>query len=134
MSDCVDHGVGTSNDYARNRDGVRMHRAVLALKLGVPEPTLDTARHTCDNKRCINAEHIIHGTQHDNVQDAVDRNLFPHGEAHYAAKLTEQDVLWLRSVYIPRCRVYGTRALARQLNVSQWVVSHAIRGLTWRTV
>ena len=29
---------------------------------------------------------------------------------------------------------HGTRAIARRLGVSQWTISHALRGETWRNV
>lgn len=45
-------------------------------------------RHTCDNKRCINPEHLIIGTDKDNAMDAMERDLCPRGEKHWHAKLT----------------------------------------------
>lgn len=47
------------------------HRAALAGKLG--RPVRGKARHTCDNPPCVNPEHLLEGTQADNVADAVAR-------------------------------------------------------------
>ena len=127
--DCVEHNIGTW--YARV-DGVRLHRKALAEKLGRELVDGEVARHTCDNKRCINPEHLIVGSQGDNVRDAFERHLMPVGSQHPYAKLDEQTVRDIREEYIPRDREHGTRAIARRLGVSQWVVSHAIRGITWK--
>lgn len=52
--------------------GTRLaHRAALADKLG--RQVEGVARHTCDNPPCINPDHLIEGTQADNIDDAVAR-------------------------------------------------------------
>lgn len=33
-------------------------------------------RHTCDNRKCINPDHLLSGTQAENIQDAIDRKRF----------------------------------------------------------
>jgi hypothetical protein len=48
------------------------------------------ARHTCDNKPCVNPRHIIEGTQVQNMQDAVDRR-------RYRRKLTDEQVAEIRA-------------------------------------
>jgi hypothetical protein len=105
---------------------------VLELKLGRKLLPGEVARHTCDNKACINPEHIIVGTQGDNMRDAFERGLHPTGAARPGAKLDDATVLAIRAEYIPRHKDHGTRAIARRLGVSQWTVSHAIRGVTWK--
>lgn len=47
------------------------HRAALAEKLGRPVDGM--ARHTCDNPPCVNPEHLLEGTQLDNMRDMVER-------------------------------------------------------------
>jgi len=64
-------------------------------------------RHKCDNRACCNIEHLEVGTQRDNILDIKKRNrgLFggeskiPRGEKAGRAKLTEQQVLEIRSRY-----------------------------------
>lgn len=48
------------------------HRHIYRLMKGVISAGLDV-RHTCDNRRCINPEHLLLGTRLDNMQDAVAR-------------------------------------------------------------
>lgn len=50
-------------------------------------------RHTCDNKLCINPNHLILGTHNDNVQDRVQRNRSAVGIRNGRSKLNERQVL-----------------------------------------
>lgn len=53
---------------------VKMHRVALERKLGRPIETGKFALHTCDNKSCMNPDHLYEGTRKDNAQDRVLRN------------------------------------------------------------
>jgi plasmid stability protein len=67
-------------------------------------------RHTCDNRLCINPEHIIIGTQKDNMQDMIDRNRNVKGESVGTHKLTEEDVINIRASNegaVPLAKKYG---------------------------
>ena len=48
-------------------------------------------RHTCDNKLCINPDHLILGTYQDNERDSVERGLKALGTDHGLNKLSEED-------------------------------------------
>jgi hypothetical protein len=67
-------GSLNSDGYARglidgNYNGI-IHREIFFLVNGYyPE----VVRHTCDNRRCINPDHLIEGTQLDNVNDRHER-------------------------------------------------------------
>lgn len=68
---------------SRNKDGYgelhargrtrRVHRVMLELKLGRKLAAGECVRHTCDNPPCVNPDHLVVGTQRDNVQDAIAR-------------------------------------------------------------
>lgn len=69
-------------DRSRNTDGyprmggnVKVHRLVYELSSGEDIKGL-VVRHTCDNPKCINPEHLLKGTPRDNVQDRVDRGRY----------------------------------------------------------
>ena len=51
-------------------------------------PIVNVVRHTCDNKLCVNPNHLILGTHKDNVADRVSRNRSANGERNGRAKLT----------------------------------------------
>ena len=48
------------------------HRLACVLT-GHPIPETRVARHSCDTPACIRPDHIIPGSQGDNIRDAVDR-------------------------------------------------------------
>lgn len=55
--------------------------------------------HKCDNKKCVNPDHLYLGTQKKNLQDAKDRGLTNTGEKHWNTSITESEVKLMRSLY-----------------------------------
>lgn len=101
---CVDHGQRGDNDgygstvrhIAGKRRYMRMHRAVFLDSNGYLPPVV---RHTCDNPRCINPEHLIPGTIADNNTDRADRgrNADVRGVLNPQCKLDDHEVEHIRS-------------------------------------
>lgn len=85
--------------------------------------------HTCDNRACVNPEHLFLGTHRENSADMVrkGRNHTPPtaGEQHGEAKLTDDAVREIR-----RSSLTG-RALAAQFGVSESAISLVRRGKAW---
>lgn len=52
--------------------------------------------HECDNKLCINLEHVHLGTVADNNREMHERNRYPLGERHANCKLLDVDVIFIR--------------------------------------
>lgn len=73
--------------------------AYLLWKGEIPEKMF--VCHTCDNRKCFNPEHLWIGTCKDNLQDMKNKGRCVNhkGENHPRAKLTEIDVLDIRSLY-----------------------------------
>lgn len=40
--------------------------------------------HSCDNKKCVNPDHLAAGTQAENMRQAAQRGLMPKGNKHHA--------------------------------------------------
>lgn len=61
-------GCFNTDGYARMAGNVKVHRLVLALA-SKEDITGCVVRHTCDNPKCINPQHLIKGTPSENVMD-----------------------------------------------------------------
>ena len=52
------------------------------------------------------------------------------GESHHSAKLTKDDVLWIRL----NGKQLSLRAMARRFNVSHVAVANVLNGVSWKHV
>ncbi len=66
-----------------NGKHVLAHRLAWELSHNRKIPKGKLVRHRCDNSLCINPEHLVLGTQHDNAMDAVKRGR--HGNSRISA-------------------------------------------------
>ena len=86
--------------------------------------------HKCNNRKCVNPDHLYIGTVSDNVQDAIKSGSFS-GRGHGIKKLTKLDVLYIRDML-----ALGTPhwLIAKQYNVSRTAISGISTGKTWSHV
>lgn len=70
------------------RKSVSAHRFAFREFNG-PIPAGMVVRHTCDVKHCVNPEHLVLGTQAENIEDATKKARHCHGESHGCAKIPE---------------------------------------------
>lgn len=104
------------------------HRVAYALAKG-PIPTGLQVRHTCDNRKCCNPDHLILGTIRENMADKRERpKKWPwgaKGEASGKAKLTNEQVLEIR-------RRYTAGETAKALSVAFGMSHSATQNITSR--
>lgn len=145
MSDCLDHGKHVSLQQGGYYRGwsAKYKRLVLQHRLAYIEyhnlelSDIDgkVVRHTCDNRRCINPEHLLLGTQLDNIQDMVDRDRYAKqaGEENPRAVLTWDVVADIRRNYKKGARSgeYTRTALAEKYGVSAATISDIVGGRSW---
>lgn len=113
-------------------DGYRIRASRLALEIHMGRPISEGlfALHGCDNPPCCNPAHLREGTPADNTNDSVSRGRWPIGETSGRAKLTEKDVLAIRSAANPYKRGVYAR-LSRQYGITPRAVSFITSGRTW---
>lgn len=129
--------------YGRIKSGTRPERAHrLAWESAngaVPEGLF--VCHGCDNRACVNPDHLFLGTHQDNMADmarkgrAPSRNhpeRMPRGERHALAKLTDASVREIRARYAAGGISY--RRLGEEYGVSDMTARAACRGATWAHV
>jgi len=112
----------------------RAHRVAWELIRGsIPKGQL--LCHRCDNKKCVNPDHLFLGTQRDNVQDMDSKgrrvNTPHYGEQHGMAKLTNAQVKRIKEFLA--VGVEGVE-LASLFKISVSTISHIKRRRQWKTV
>lgn len=50
---------------------VRAHRYSLSVSTGIPLYRINIVRHKCNNSLCVNPDHLIGGTQRQNMRDRL---------------------------------------------------------------
>lgn len=80
--------------------------------------------HECDVRNCINPDHLFVGTYADNIHDMIEkgRNVVLYGQDNNKAKLTTEQVLYIRSATETKA------ALARKFDVSWTAIHDIIKG------
>lgn len=97
---------------------VRAYRYIYEQIVGLIAKGLYVCHH-CDNPICVNPAHLFVGTQDDNMKDMVSKGRAnkPKGEKNGRAKLTEEDVRYIRQNYRSKSSIYGRKALAEKFGV-----------------
>lgn len=118
------------NGYGRfRRDGHNYaHRAAWTYAYG-PIPDGMLVCHHCDNPACCSPTHLFLGTDATNSADKVAKGRQPKGERVGGAKLTDNEVRWIRGVH--ETGAMGQKEIASRLGVTQQLVSQVVRGKIW---
>lgn len=96
----------------------RAHRISYLLHKGyLPEEPLVLC-HKCDNRRCINPDHMFEGTRGENCTDAAEKWRMPLNEAHWNTKIPEDAVPLIRASNEPQS-VLAERYGVRQSQISR---------------
>jgi len=113
----------------------RAHRLSYFLNVGELVDGL-VILHACDNPACVNPRHLSQGTHQDNNDDmrhkGRDRTKYPvwRGEAHFSAKLTNEQVLEIRSLKGRETQP----ALARRYGVCRATIDNIQRRVNWKHI
>lgn len=83
--------------------------------------------HKCDNRLCVNPDHLYAGTVRNNADDAIARDRIK-GEFNGRAKLTNEQVVEIRERY---ANGEYQEKLAAAYNVGQTTISEIVIGKKW---
>lgn len=124
-----------SGGYGQFWDGKRdvlAHRYVWKLANG-SIPKRMCVLHHCDNRKCVNPNHLFLGTRIDNNRDMVQKNRQVKGEDNGRSKLTKDQVLKIRKIYTKENEIMQ-RELAEEYNVSIAQISHIVNRKSWKHI
>jgi hypothetical protein len=126
-------GAGYGNYWAHGK-WILAHRFAWE-RLHGPIPEGLHACHRCDNRKCVNPEHLFLGSQLENIKD-MDRkgrrrtvNNPLRGEAHQLAKVTEKDVLRIRALWAGGGLTQ--RSIAKEYGLSFGQTCRILKGQRW---
>ena len=128
--------INSSNGYGYMKiseinSPVRIHRFSYEFFKGKITPGL-FVMHSCDNRKCVNPDHLSLGTHQDNMDDAVNKGRMQQGEDRYCAKLTEEEVLQIYKDY--KNGKMDQYRLAEKYNVKQTTIQQITSGHTWKHI
>lgn len=122
QSECIEWGGGVNNK------GYGPHRRVYERVHG-PIPAGLEVCHTCDNRRCINTEHMFLGTRSDNMRDMARK-----GRGN-TTKLTPEQVREIRRRYVRYShRKSNRRALEIEYGLAKGSLKNVINGKYWKGI
>lgn len=121
--------AGYGRFFIDTRTSITASRAALILHVG-PIPDDADACHTCDNRRCVNPNHLFVGTPRENALDKVSkgRHNSPRGERNGSAKLNPIQVDEIRSSPVSHAQT------ARCFGVSESLVRQIRKRSVWSHV
>lgn len=130
QGDCLEWTRSLNSEgYARavidNNNNAKIHRVVWEL-VNQKSAQGFVIRHTCDNRKCINPEHLLIGTNIDNINDRDSR------ERNGWAKLTHNEVRAIRDLY--KTGKYKQKELAYLFKVNPRTINSLVLGYHWKHV
>jgi len=131
----TEHGYGR---FWRNKRKELAHRSSYEMHYGdIPkgEGAHGTCVcHSCDNRKCVNPEHLFLGSHTDNMQDMLKkgRGNRAKGEDSNKSNLREVDIINIRAIY--KYTKASHRKLGEIYSVDHATIGHIVNRKTWKHI
>lgn len=119
------HGYGMMRINGKT---IGAHRYMCVIAYGAAPFSNAEVAHSCNNRACVNPQHLRWATAEENASDKEIHGTHPKGETVYNAKLTEARVRYIRRSNL------SAPVIAQFFNCSPQVVRKARSGETWAHV
>jgi hypothetical protein len=123
------HGYGIISLGKAGSGSMLVHRFSWEFSNGTI-PQGQYVLHRCDNRRCVNPEHLFLGTHKENINDMLMKKRQAKGEDSGPSKLTNQAVKEIRANYA-RFKTPHLE-LANRFKVSRSNIVVILQGKTWK--
>jgi len=136
LNECWEwQGAVASNGYGNlkksfSNNSINSHRISWELHKGKIPKELHVL-HKCDNKLCVNPNHLYLGTNKDNMRDKAERNFNIKGEKNHSAKYTNKDILKIRGLYKNGVKQID---IAKIFNTKQGAISDIVNRKVWKHI
>ena len=127
------HGYGAIKVDGTQRQS---HRVSYEINVG-PIPEINGYHgtcvcHKCDNRGCVNPDHLFLGTNAENLYDMKKKNRQAKGVHHGNAVLNESDVLKIRAEYSNGG--VSQAGLGEKYNVSSSLINYIVNRKMWKHI
>ena len=87
--------------------------------------------HSCDNRACVNPDHLREGSHAQNSKDRSERYVCPRGSRNNHSKLGRTHVVEIRARF---SKGESCRSISEDFDVAESSISNIIRGKSWAHV
>ena len=132
-----ENGCWICKSHAEDKDGyirvsdnyedTGMHRYIFETFYRIKAPDDLDIRHLCGVRKCCYPPHLAIGTKRENSHDKELHGTVVRGEDHPNAKLTTEDVIFIRTD-----KTLSIKEMAKKYNVSSNTIRSIINGKSWK--